>query len=182
MKIISYLNDKKVMQAAADTISYTKDFVSVNTAHQMEEIKDMGHKFTQAVKAKYFTKKVLPKQGGEVEMTYNSETGKLEHWTRKMPDDSIINGRIIYKSPYIKKTIISNENSIKQKIISKHGNVTEILTKAFDLTRYPEVTINETEKIFRKGVKNSYDSSCISIQKQMESCMEKQDYIDMMSI
>ena len=137
--------------AKRDYISATADALDTT----LKKSEELGHDFIDAVKAKYFTRTATAKNGGHVEMTFDSETKKLTSWTRQNPDGTLTKAKINNDMlPIARQSFIVDGDEMVSRTKVSIGGVNEIHTDIIDLSKYPAVLINEKQDLYTKGKPN----------------------------
>lgn len=150
MKIFAKLFGPKVKKLEMPKKEQIKE-----VSEKAAEIADnVGHEFTEAVKAKYFTRSAKAKNGGDVEMIFDNETKKLKQWKRKNPDGSVTTGKINNGFlPLFRNSTIVQGDTVTRKYIGKLADLTEVNIEKFDLSEYPKIVIKASDKVYHKTQK-----------------------------
>lgn len=150
MKILFNLFGKKPAKSSQATAVIQQVETKVEkTANKIQEI---GSEYTEAVKAKYFTKTAIAKNGGEVEMRFDAQTGNLKTWRRQNSDGTVTVGKINSDlAPVLRISLIKDGNTATRKTIGKMGELTEVNTEKIDYSNYPEIITRNIDKTYLKG-------------------------------
>lgn len=176
MKIFSRLFTKKVTPKTELPTPQQVEQVFTNATEKLEET---GRELAEAVKAIYFTRTATSKNGGTVTMKFNSETGKLKSWKRQNPDGTETKGRINDTlAPFLRQSLIEDGDVITYKTIGRLGDTSEVVVQKYDVSEYPRIVLQESNRLFVKGQKQAVK---VAENTQIESMPEfirlsKEDY------